>query len=1512
MKKVILMLCLLMALPAIPAFSQKKTFKAACLNVDGLPPSVKASVTTVKLNPEGPQERGTERMSELIAQKGWDFFGISENFNYNDQLMSHLTGYYNTGTYRGKITDVSTGNAFSALGGNWSFDTDGLNLLWKTQFKASNESWTLWNKRNGITDAGSDQLIKKGFRYYCVKIDNGLEIDVYIHHMDAETGDADIAARESQLNQLVDAILASDNHRPILIMGDTNCRYTRDRLQEILFGRINEDLRFDIHDPWVDFMWDGVFPQYGTESMMVGTYGHQKGEVVDKIFYINNNDANGIVLTANSYLHDTDFSYPDGSEISDHYPIVINFTIENTNTGLTGGEYYMRNVETGKYLCPGGWWGTHAMVGAHGSHLEFVPTGEDQTFNITTPQGKFGSNCYLDNGEYCAFKFTPTDDGYYTVTGDGKTLIVTGDNVVDLAEGEVVAAKWELISSSEMTKRLYQASDTNPMDATFFIKGAGFDRNDADVNASWTWTYNSKGNQLKYNKGGINIGDITGNNYIGEFKNDKFTAILNNKNSDGKLTHQSIAGLPNGKYHLSWQSFAKNGNANFKVTVNGVSTQVQSISDGKTEPTEIESAAAAFNEGRYYQGIDLTITDHALNIVIEKPNTTSATWMAFDNFELTYYGETAENRASYDRVLAAMEDAAAKAEAMHYYNYDNSVVEERYENHLLSSDGSEEVHMTYIALANAAKSQNAIPADMRYVVLNNSFEMGNFTEWNISGASNAQVVESDKGDGAYVATAEGGRISQELQVTMPAGLYRVTANVSNGVRLIAGDRKSDAAECEEGEMTEISFNFPISAGTETIGAEAAGAFTVDNFRIDRIGNAEKANAIELIKSALADIPVRVATLPEPHNAPIDLSNYQKMVDEYAVSGNGMTEFIEMYGLLRERVYAQEGEIVDMTAAIINNSFEMGNMNGWDTTLSTDTGVKPNTDNTYHCNNTDGNYLFNTWATGHALTQVIYSLPAGHYKLQALASSGDGSPRYVFLMGNEMHSEAISIPDDKANLTEVEYEFDVADVTDVAIGIIGGDENGKYVAGGGNWYKADNFRLTRIGTADMTPFYEYLQGVINDATEKANTLPEAYASQWDLSDYQAIIDNQTLEGDGRTEAAEIYAALRELVYSQTEIGADLTLNIVNNSFETGDMTGWACITTNDTGVRDNSNGTYHCDNADGKYVFNTWDSGFASAVTQTLTGVPAGTYRLQALVASDAGNQYFLAANDNISEIITTVVKEQMEESEIIFTLEEAGDVVIGVYPAVNGEFVADGRGAWYKADNFRLSRAAAPIVEQNVIWTMEGKTYDTLILPFDVDEIPEGLEVYSAYECTTDTDKDYHVLVLDQVFDIRANRPYVVKRPKAAAESKYRIAAAFEEDNSIEFTGEPCNEADSYTHGVLTGVLVDTPAEAGHYVMRHGEQISTFVKHAGAEEFIIPAYHAYIDASNATNPVIFMDQDNVATAVRDLAADGDAIVDVYDMNGVVVARGVKKAEALDNLENGIYLFSDGTRVLRTK
>ena len=125
----------------------------------------------------------------------------------------------------------------------------------------------------------------------------------------------------------------------------------------------------------------------------------QTGEVVDKIFYINNTNASA-KLTAKSYLHDTDFTWPDGSEISDHYPIVIEFEIENVGNKLTGGAYYLRNVGTGQFLQVGGIWDTQAILSKTGRELTLT---EQATKDVFTVNSKIGDGWLSVEDNYNMF-----------------------------------------------------------------------------------------------------------------------------------------------------------------------------------------------------------------------------------------------------------------------------------------------------------------------------------------------------------------------------------------------------------------------------------------------------------------------------------------------------------------------------------------------------------------------------------------------------------------------------------------------------------------------------------------------------------------------------------------------------------------------------------------------------------------------------------------------------------------------------------------------------------------------------------------------------------------------------------------------------------------------------------------------------------------------------------------------------------------------------------------------------
>ena len=295
-------------------------FTCATYNVDGLP----KKISVVTINGDGPGADGTSNISAKIATQNWDFVGFSEDFEYHSNLTSSL-GSYQWGKHRGSISS-------SAL--YKTLDTDGLEFAArKATCSWSAENITAFTSSAGGLTSGANTCIEKGIRHYPVTIAEGVVVDVIITHMNtySSSGSSHINAQHAQLKQIAQYInnLVANNNRPVIFMGDTNCRYTRNDFNTNFWSVLSSDLTYA--DPWVDFQWNGVYPTYPSNSLMVsdatGTSDTdiicadtQQGEVVDKIIYINKPGA-PLQIKAKSYLRD----YDNFNGLADHMPIVVEF-----------------------------------------------------------------------------------------------------------------------------------------------------------------------------------------------------------------------------------------------------------------------------------------------------------------------------------------------------------------------------------------------------------------------------------------------------------------------------------------------------------------------------------------------------------------------------------------------------------------------------------------------------------------------------------------------------------------------------------------------------------------------------------------------------------------------------------------------------------------------------------------------------------------------------------------------------------------------------------------------------------------------------------------------------------------------------------------------------------------------------------------------------------------------------------------------------------------------------------
>lgn len=331
------------------------TFTACAFNVDGLPQKVEVGFIPVTINGNGPGSSGTTTMAGIANNLGWDIIAASEDFEYDSQLVAGLSNYSH-GTWRGSVSSKQLTSIA---------DTDGLNFFWKNSTtSATGETYVQYNDAEGGLTSGANTCIKKGFRHYVVTVDatNNVVIDVYITHMNTYSGDGNtesnayVKAVLSQLRQLRDYVLekAKANKRPAVIMGDTNMRYTRHNIKTNFLDVVaayDNNAGYTVSDPWVEFHRGGIYPAWNSLSLMtrfafagdtandIVCADNQKGEVVDKIWYINVPGAE-VQLKATAHQNDVDNFWKSTSSVSYSGVMVENENGTNTsgNTKYTSGQ----------------------------------------------------------------------------------------------------------------------------------------------------------------------------------------------------------------------------------------------------------------------------------------------------------------------------------------------------------------------------------------------------------------------------------------------------------------------------------------------------------------------------------------------------------------------------------------------------------------------------------------------------------------------------------------------------------------------------------------------------------------------------------------------------------------------------------------------------------------------------------------------------------------------------------------------------------------------------------------------------------------------------------------------------------------------------------------------------------------------------------------------------------------------------------------------------------------------
>ncbi|MFD8392056.1 jacalin-like lectin [Streptomyces sp. NPDC059680] len=259
------------------------TFSVLTYNVAGLPEGLSSSHPATN----------TPLISPRLAR--YDIVNVQEDFNYHAALYAGDDHPYRTATSGG-----------AGIG-------DGLNTLSRYPFEDFER--VKWNDCTG-----TNCLTPKGFTLARVRLAEGVYVDLYNLHPNADDTDDALAARRANITQLSQFIQANSAGNAVIVMGDTNTRYTRtgDNIRTLVDDN-------HLTDAWVRLVKGGTAPAQGADPLLCPTSAPPNDcEVVDKVLY---RGSDLVSLSATRYNDEwAKFLDSAGGNLSDHFPHTVDFS----------------------------------------------------------------------------------------------------------------------------------------------------------------------------------------------------------------------------------------------------------------------------------------------------------------------------------------------------------------------------------------------------------------------------------------------------------------------------------------------------------------------------------------------------------------------------------------------------------------------------------------------------------------------------------------------------------------------------------------------------------------------------------------------------------------------------------------------------------------------------------------------------------------------------------------------------------------------------------------------------------------------------------------------------------------------------------------------------------------------------------------------------------------------------------------------------------------------------------
>ena len=214
---------------------------------------------------------------------------------------------------------------------------------------------------------------------------------------------------------------------------------------------------------------------------------------------------------------------------------------------------------------------------------------------------------------------------------------------------------------------------------------------------------------------------------------------------------------------------------------------------------------------------------------------------------------------------------------------------------------------------------------------------------------------------------------------------------------------------------------------------------------------------------------------------------------------------------------------------------------------------------------------------------------------------------------------------------------------------------------------DALNEATVAAAASVANYEEAAAVINAASILDEAGQAAYAANEAVVGLKAAYEDGTLEAVSDEQKTACQAAFVVATRAQTSDNTNWTGVVVNNSFETGDFSGWT-----NNGLEAQNNTSFA---KDGVWYAEKWQPNGTFSVEQTIENLPMGNYRVSAATLARGVTSAKIYANGTETPITVS---------------EEAGTYTadVTVVKTLKIGFEGEGTGAgnsWLCVDNFQLT-----------------------------------------------------------------------------------------------------------------------------------------------------------------------------------------------------------------------------------